>query len=66
MVPRQSRSALNTATAADARLSRSLDFGNLDQVPQRLLDRILWHAVHGQHSTPPPPGPNAEDGSGDG
>jgi hypothetical protein len=63
IVPRQDRQALNTAQSADARLSRSLDFSDLDRVPQRTLDRILWHAVHGQSSTPPPPGPNAGTGT---
>jgi hypothetical protein len=61
LVPKQDRLALNASNAADARLSASLDFRQLDQVPQQLLDRILWHAVYGENSTPPPPGPNAED-----
>jgi DNA-binding beta-propeller fold protein YncE len=30
-----------------------------DQVPQWLLDRVLWQSVHGTRSEPPPPGPNA-------
>ena len=30
-----------------------------DRVPQRVLDRQVWHAVHGPGSKPPPPGPNA-------
>jgi YVTN family beta-propeller protein len=34
-----------------------------DQIPQRLLDRVLWKSVHGPNSTPPPPGPGAEDQS---
>jgi DNA-binding beta-propeller fold protein YncE len=63
MVPQQDRLAVNAPDAPDAALSASLDFSNLDQVPQRILDRILWHAVHGEDSTPPPPGPNAEDES---
>jgi YVTN family beta-propeller protein len=65
IVPTQSRTAVNAANAPDAALSKSLDFGALDQVPQRTLDMILWHAVHGVHSTPPPPGPHAEDASSD-
>jgi len=63
LVPAQSREEVNGADAPDAAMSRSLDFGHLDQVPQRQLDVILWHAVHGAKSTPPPPGPNAEDDS---
>jgi len=65
IVPTQSRTAVNGANAADAATSKSLDFTKLDQVPQRELDVILWHAVHGANSTPPPPGPNAEDASTD-
>ena len=61
VVPKQDRLAVNPASAPDAALSASLDFSHLDQVPQRLLDRILWHAVYGEDATPPPPGPNAED-----
>ncbi|MDX6657255.1 MAG: hypothetical protein QOH62_2048, partial [Solirubrobacteraceae bacterium] len=38
----------------------------IDQVSQRTLDQMLWHAVHGQDSKPPPPGPNATPESGDG
>ena len=63
IVPDQSRSELNTTASADAALSARLDFSKLDQVPQAELDRILWHAVHGEKSTPPPPGPHAEDES---
>jgi YVTN family beta-propeller protein len=61
IVPKQDRLALNPSNAPDAQLSASLDFSQLDQVPQRVLDRILWHAVYGEDSTPPPPGPNGED-----
>jgi len=50
----------NAATAANARLSKSLRINTPDRVPQRELDRILWQSVHGRHSLPPPPGPNAQ------
>ena len=30
-----------------------------DRVPQQRFDRMLWQAVHGTGSAPPPPGPNA-------
>ncbi len=63
IVPRQDRQALNTAASPDAALSSRLDFRTLDQVPQRTLDAILWQAVHGAGASPPPPGPNAGDGS---
>jgi phospholipase C len=52
----------NAATAANAKLSKSLRINKPDRVPQRLLDRILWQSVHGARSEPPPPGPNAEPG----
>ncbi len=66
IVPAYDRNTLNTAASPDAALSASLDFRQLDQVPQETLDRILWHAVHGADSTPPPPGPNAEGANTDG
>jgi hypothetical protein len=28
-------------------------------VSQQEMDALLWRSVHGEHSTPPPPGPNA-------
>jgi hypothetical protein len=59
IVPRQSRSVLNTAHSADAALSARLNFAVPDQVPQQEMDAILWHAVHGESSQPPPPGPDA-------
>jgi hypothetical protein len=59
-VPQQDRNARNAASAPGAALSRSLNLEKTDEVPQRTLDRILWRAVHGRHSTPPPPGPGAE------
>jgi phospholipase C len=49
----------NGATAANAGLSDSLPLNTPDQVPQRILDRILWQSVHGAGSEPPPPGPNS-------
>ncbi len=62
LVPAQDRTAVNTADSPDAALSAALDFRQLDRVPQRQLDGILWHAVHGESSTPPPPGPHAQQG----
>ena len=49
----------NPNTPANRALSRRYDLIHTDRVPQRELDRQLWHAVHGRNSTPPPPGPNA-------
>jgi len=54
IVPTQSRSVVNTATAPSAALSASLDFTKLDQIDQKTLDEILWHSVYGERATPPP------------
>ena len=59
IVPGQPLTATNGSSAPDAKLSGTLPFDKVDQVPQALLDRILWHAVRGASSTPPAPGPNA-------
>ena len=49
----------NTEQSPGAQLSREAGVGDrTDQIPQRLLDRILWQAIHGEGSEPPPPGPN--------
>jgi hypothetical protein len=50
----------NTAAAPWAVVSNRLPLGEVDTVPQKQLDAILWKSVHGADSTPPPPGPNAE------
>ncbi|MBV9310285.1 MAG: bifunctional YncE family protein/alkaline phosphatase family protein, partial [Solirubrobacterales bacterium] len=52
----------NPNSAFDRAVSRKYNFRGLDQVPQDVLDRVLWYADHGQHSHPPPPGPNAARG----
>jgi DNA-binding beta-propeller fold protein YncE len=59
LVPHVDMAATNRASAPDAALSRSLDFNHPDQVPQRTLDAILWHAMRGASSRVPPIGPNA-------
>jgi DNA-binding beta-propeller fold protein YncE len=51
--------ATNAASAADAKLSSALPFTSVDLVPQEVSDRVLWHSVYGQHSSPPAPGPDA-------
>jgi len=59
IVPKQSLTARNTAASPNAQLSKDAKIGDrTDATPQRLLDRILWQAVHGAGSEPPPPGPN--------
>jgi phospholipase C len=52
--------AKNANTPANRAAVRGYDMTATDRVPQRVLDRQLWQAVHGHGSTPPPPGPNAE------
>jgi hypothetical protein len=53
----------NVNTATNRALSAGLDLDHgIDRVPQQTLDGVLWKAVHGAASTPPPPGPNAEPG----
>jgi len=52
----------NTPAAPWANLSSQLSLGQIDQVPQVVLDSILWKSVYGLQSTPPPPGPNADTG----
>ncbi len=61
-VPAQSRVTKNTAASPNAKESRALNLKQTDRVPQRVLDRILWQAVHGAHAKPPPPGPNGVAG----
>jgi phospholipase C len=51
--------ATNTASSPAAKLSDRLPLEVLDQVPQRVLDRILWKYRYGADAQPPPPGPNA-------
>jgi hypothetical protein len=59
IMPTQSITALSTATTASAKMSAALPWGQLDAVPQRVSDAILWKAVYGEDSTPPASGPNA-------
>jgi hypothetical protein len=52
----------NPNSAADRSLSRGYRWRTPDRVPQDVFDRVLWYAVHGRGSHPPPPGPNATRG----
>jgi hypothetical protein len=58
----------NPSGTAAARMSRGLNLRQVDRVPERELDAILWKTVHGDNAVPPPPGPNASgrDEAGDG
>ena len=58
-MPSQDRNARNLSTGAGAALAKGYDLSHPDQVPQRVLDGMLWKAVHGTSAKPPPPGPNA-------
>ena len=51
--------AVNPNTQLNAAAVRGLDFKGADQVPQSVLDAMLWAYRHGFKSAPPPPGPNA-------
>jgi len=51
----------NTPASPWADVSSKLALNKLDATPQRLIDTILWKSVYGADSTPPPPGPNAEN-----
>jgi hypothetical protein len=57
--PDQSLAELNTPSSPDAAMSKALPFDRIDAVPEEIMDRILWHSVYGEDSTPPAPGPNA-------
>ncbi len=59
ITPERSLTALNTAAAANAKLSAALPFDRPDAVPEAIADRILWQSVFGKDSKPPSPGPNA-------
>jgi phospholipase C len=50
----------NPNTAANRRFARRYDLIHTDRVGQHALDKMLWRAVRGKHSKPPPPGPNAQ------
>lgn len=55
--PKQRLNEINGSSAPDVALSAALPFNRPDV--KAVLDRILWHAVRGQASRPPAPGPNA-------
>ena len=57
--PEQSLTETNPANAANARLSKALPFDEVDLVPQRLADRIIWQSVFAKRSRVSTPGPNA-------
>jgi hypothetical protein len=60
--PKVNLLSYNTPAAPWVQLSSGLPLGATDAVSQQTLDSILGKSVHGLHSTPPPPGPNADTG----
>jgi DNA-binding beta-propeller fold protein YncE len=59
--PKMNINARNANTARNRRAMKGLNVKTIDKIPQHVLDNLLWHSVKGWHSTPPPPGPNADD-----
>jgi hypothetical protein len=59
ITPSVDMTATNPNTARNRRASAGLNLTELDRIPQRRLDAILWRYRHGPGSAPPPPGPNA-------
>jgi YVTN family beta-propeller protein len=67
MVPSQDRNAKNPSSGSGAALAKRYNLTTPDQVPQRVLDAMLWKSVHGLNAKPPPSGPNAvQEGRGPG
>ena len=57
--PEVSLTETNPANAANAELSAAMPFDQVDRVPQRISDKILWQSIFGADATVPPAGPNA-------
>ncbi len=66
ILPGVNLTGVNPATAANIAAAKGQPLSATDQVPQTVLDAMLWHYRHGPRSQPPPPGPNAsaEDSRG--
>jgi DNA-binding beta-propeller fold protein YncE len=64
--PNVNVTTVNPASKENLAATEGLPLDATDQVPQYVLDRMLWHYRHGFNSEPPPPGPNAstEDSKG--
>jgi DNA-binding beta-propeller fold protein YncE len=59
IMPSVNMSGVNPASAQNIAASKGQLLDATDQVPQQVLDAMLWHYRHGFKSQPPPPGPNA-------
>jgi hypothetical protein len=55
VTPQASLTATNTATAPLADASTTIDFSRPDQIPMRLMNKILWKSVRGNDSRMPAP-----------
>jgi DNA-binding beta-propeller fold protein YncE len=58
-MPSVNMTGTNPATAENIAAAKNQPLDATDQVPQQVLDAMLWHYRHGFGSQPPPPGPNA-------
>jgi DNA-binding beta-propeller fold protein YncE len=59
VVPSVDMSATNAKTPANVAATRGYDLEGTDQIPQGVLDAMLWHYRHGFGAAAPPAGPNA-------
>jgi DNA-binding beta-propeller fold protein YncE len=59
IVPSVNLTEVNPATAANRAAVKGQPLDATDQVPQQVLDAMLWQYRHGPSSQPPPPGPGA-------
>jgi YVTN family beta-propeller protein len=59
IMPSVNMTEVNPATKANVKAAEGQPLSATDQVPQQVLDAMLWHYRHGYKSKPPPPGPNA-------
>jgi len=59
ITPSVNMTGTNPATAENIAAAKDQPLDATDQVPQQVLDAMLWHYRHGFGSRPPPPGPNA-------
>ncbi len=59
ITPSVDMTATNPNTAANRAAVKGYNLVRTDQVPQDVLDAMLWHYRHGFKSAPPPAGPNA-------
>jgi hypothetical protein len=59
ILPSVNLTGVNPASAVNIAAAKGQPLSETDQVPQEVLDEMLWHYRHGWKSNPPPPGPNA-------